>query len=187
MICSNIYNNTIRFGSPIGITRENVVAFSNDYDTIDIKKFGTKNFYRGIFTGSKYECVEFVRRWLVIVCNITFEEINSAVDIWKLSNFYIADNQNLKIKISKLNNNFLSINDLSFGDIIVWNKKGNFNLYGHVAVIVGLNDGEILIAEQNTHNKSWGNNFYSRKLKIKAGKIIDIDYKNSEIKGIIKF
>jgi glutathionylspermidine amidase/synthetase len=164
------------------------MAFSNDYDTIDIKKFGTKNYYNGIYTGRKYECVEFVRRWLIVVCNITFKDVNNAIDIFSLNNFYFLMKNDLstKIAISILKNNYISMRNIEFGDIVIWDRKGFFKLYGHVAVIVGINNDNIYIAEQNTHNKCWNNKYYSRILKIINNHIVDIDYQDTVIIGTIK-
>ena len=71
----------MNFGEPIGITKQNVIAFSNENSKSEL------NYYQGIYTGLKYECVEFVRRWLIIVYGITFESVNHAKDIYNLNNF----------------------------------------------------------------------------------------------------
>lgn len=174
-------NSTIKFGQPIGITEQNVVAFSNDEKTEHNK---SANYYNQIYTGIKYECVEFVRRWLIMVYNISFSDVNHAIDIFNLPNFFSANNPLIKIQIKKIPNNSTNI---SFGDIIIWKKQGHFNLYGHVGVVLGVRGNNVFIGEQNIYNKSWNNKRYSRKLMLLENKLIDPDFKDTEIIGWIKY
>ena len=71
----------MNFGEIIGITDQGVIAFSNENSNHQA------NYYQGIYTGLKYECVEFVRRWLIIVYNITFDSVDHAKDIYNLNYF----------------------------------------------------------------------------------------------------
>ncbi len=71
----------MNFGEIIGITDQGVIAFSNENSNHQA------NYYQGIYTGLKYECVEFVRRWLIIVYGITFESVDHAKDIYNLNYF----------------------------------------------------------------------------------------------------
>ena len=64
----------MKFGEVIGITKQNVIAFSNENSKYEHARFleqasprESNNYYQGIYTGLKYECVEFVRRWLIMV------------------------------------------------------------------------------------------------------------------------
>ena len=46
----------------LGSTKQGVIAYyNNDHN------YSEKNYHNNIFTGFKYECVEFVRRWLLII------------------------------------------------------------------------------------------------------------------------
>lgn len=166
----------MNFGEPIGITKQNVIAFSNENSKSEL------NYYQGIYTGLKYECVEFVRRWLIIVYGITFESIDHAKDIYNLNNFSnIFSN---KIPIKKCIN---GSDKISFGDIIIWTNQGEFNKYGHVAVVVKIKNNQVYIAEQNTTNKSWNGKKYSRKLLFDNNLLIDKEYPDTKIIGWINY
>jgi glutathionylspermidine amidase/synthetase len=162
----------MNFGEPIGITKQNVIAFSNENSKSEL------NYYQGIYTGLKYECVEFVRRWLIIVYGITFESVDHAKDIYNLNYF------SNKIPIKKCINGF---NNISFGDIVIWTNQGEFNKYGHVAVVVKIKNNQIYIAEQNTTNKSWNGKKYSRKLLFDNNLLIDKEYPDTKIIGWINY
>jgi len=176
-------NDLINFGDSIGITNQNVIAFSNNDQSKDTKNKSKPNYYNEIYTGLKYECVEFVRRWLIIVYGITFESVNHAKNIFELKNFYSIKNSLINI------NEFLngSYNNIYFGDLIIWNYKGEFSSYGHVAIVVKIKNNFIYIAEQNTSNKSWNGKKYSRKLLFDNNLLVDKDYTDTEILGWINY
>ena len=166
----------MNFGEPIGITKQNVIAFSNENSKSEL------NYYQGIYTGLKYECVEFVRRWLIIVYDITFESVDHAKDIYNLNNFSnIFSN---KIPIKKCIN---GSDKISFGDLVIWTNQGEFNEYGHVAVVVKIKNNQIYIAEQNTTNKSWNGKKYSRKLLFNNNILVDKEYPDTKIIGWINY
>jgi glutathionylspermidine amidase/synthetase len=195
----------MKFGEPIGITKQNVIAFSNDEipnDSNDENKREREresNYYKNIYTGLKYECVEFVRRWLIIVHKITFESVDHARNIYKLNNFYsitdpvktdpvktdpVKTDPVKKINIIKCAN---GESDISFGDLIIWEYQGEFSSYGHVAVVVGIKNNFVYIAEQNITNKSWNGKKYSRKLSFTNNTLVDIDYPDTKIVGWITY
>ena len=166
----------MNFGEPIGITKQNVIAFSNENSKSEL------NYYQGIYTGLKYECVEFVRRWLIIVYDITFESVDHAKDIYNLNNFSnIFSN---KIPIKKCIN---GSDKISFGDLVIWTNQGEFKEYGHVAVVVKIKNNQVYIAEQNTTNKSWNGKNYSRKLLFNNNILVDKEYPDTKIIGWINY
>ena len=152
----------MNFGEIIGITDQGVIAFSNENSDHQ------SNYYQGIYTGLKYECVEFARRWLIIVYNITFDSVDHAKDIYNLN--YFSNN----IPIKKCING--SSDKISFSDLVIWTNQGEFKEYGHVAVVVKIKNNQIYIAEQNTTNKSWNGKKYSRKLLFNNNILVDREY-----------
>jgi len=160
----------MNFGEIIGITDQGVIAFSNKNSNHQA------NYYQGIYTGLKYECVEFVRRWLIIVYGITFDSVDHAKDIYDLNHFS-------NIPIKKCIN---GSDKISFGDLVIWTNKGEFKEHGHVAVVVKIKDNQVYIAEQNTTNNSWKGKKYSKKLLFNNNKLVDKEYPNTEIIGWIK-
>ena len=161
----------MNFGEIIGITDQGVIAFSNENSDHQA------NYYQGIYTGLKYECVEFARRWLIIVYGITFESVDHAKDIYNLNNF----SNNIPIK-KCINGS----DKISFGDLVIWTNQGEFKEHGHVAVVVKIKNNQVYIAEQNTTNESWKNKKYSRKLLFN-NILIDKEYPNTKIIGWIKY
>jgi glutathionylspermidine amidase/synthetase len=167
----------MNFGEIIGITDQNVIAFSNENSN------NQDNYYNGIYTGLKYECVEFARRWLIIVYGITFESVDHAKDIYNLNHFLSILNPLQKIKIKKCIN---GSDKISFGDLVIWTNQGEFKEHGHVAVVVKIKNNQVYIAEQNTTNKSWNGKKYSRKLLFNNNILVDREYPDTKIIGWIQ-
>lgn len=140
------------FGELLGIDKYGIKAYSNQ-STTNISD--CENHLNDIFTGIKWQCVEYVRRWMISIKNITFENITNANDIWNL-NFMTNINTNKNININKYKNGELLP---TVGSILVYDTLP----WGHVAVVIEIDDA-IYISEQNYDNNKWNNN-YSRKLK----------------------
>jgi len=168
----------MNFGEIIGITDQGVIAFSNENSNHQA------NYYQGIYTGLKYECVEFARRWLIIVYGITFESVDRAKDIYHLNYFLSVLNPLQKIPIKKCIN---GSNNISLGDLVIWTNKGEFLEHGHVAVVVKIKDNQVYIAEQNTTNNNWNGKKYSRKLLFNNNILVDKEYPDTEIIGWINY
>ena len=193
------------FGTYLGSTN-NVDAYSsyNYYNPKDInyvnmivpekQSFSTN--LKQIFTGIKWQCVEYARRYLILTHNITFQEIDNAYDIFALDHFNsIIDNS--LIPIRKINNNsnisnslipirkISNNNNISFhvGSLLIWSKSFNKYLTGHVAVITEINIPEnyITISEQNFDNVNFKRNL---KVTVTNGKIFIHD---KNILGWINF
>ena len=139
------------YGDVLGYTKEGVAVFSN------YKKEGKQRSY----AGEKWECVEFVRRFLMITRGITFNEIEHAYDIFNLPYFQTLDGRKIPIVIIRNDGK----NKPQTGDILVWSK----DIHGHLAVIVDTKEnGDLLIAEQNLDNKKWGDRHYSRVIRMES-------------------
>jgi glutathionylspermidine amidase/synthetase len=122
------------YGDIIG-SFNGVQAYSNTDNKIDIP-----NYYNNIYTGLKWQCVEYVRRYLIIKHNITFTNIDSA--------FQIPDAKFMtlhgEIIIPKKNNNLL------VGSIIIFPKDYEVDSPdGHVGIISSVLQSGINIVEQN--------------------------------------
>jgi len=137
-----------------------------------------------IFTGIKWQCVEYARRYLILNHNITFQEIDNAYDIFALDYFNsIIDNS--LIPIRKISNN--SNIPFHVGSLLIWSKDFNKYLTGHVAVITEMNislanhNNYITISEQNFDNVNFKRNL---KVTVTNGKIFIHD---KNILGWINF
>ena len=146
----------------IGITR-NVVVFSNK--NINKQKL---NYLNGVFTGIRWQCVEFARRYLIINYGITFKEITNAHEIFKLNNFRNL----LTNKSQQINKHSNGCKILpKVGSLLIWNALVDENATGHVAIITKVNSPNYIeVCEQNWHidklnrriKTTYKNGFYIR-------------------------
>ena len=66
----------VQWGTVVG-TNNGVEAYSN-YKPEDGY---LKNYVNGVYTGNKYQCVEYARRWLILVKYITIPNVGCACEI----------------------------------------------------------------------------------------------------------
>lgn len=144
-----------KFGDKIG-SFNGVDAYSNQRDQTNSLD---SNYYNGIYTGQKWQCVEFARRYLIINKGITFSDVNSAFEIPK------AQFKTLNGVLVKMSN------DLKPGSLIIWpkgDKKGDEkgdkqsdekrSSDGHVAVVSFITPFGVTVVEQN-YIDSWFHRF----------------------------
>jgi hypothetical protein len=123
------------------------------------------NYIGRLFSGIKWECIEFIRRYFIINYFITFIQVENVYDMLNLNYFF--DFLNLKeipLKFICKCNYIPKVEDL------VLFKHGNT---GHIAIISSLTDNPYIvkICEQNWIN-SWESYDYSRSIFIKDSNII---------------
>ena len=143
----------------IGITEDGVPAFMMSDQSVNQIHRITWNGVQ-LLTGKKWECVEFVRRYLILTKGIIFNDIEKAVELWSMSHFYdIAHKEYVPIKKYRI-----GATKLQRGDILVW-AMGEDEPFGHVAVVTD-SDGEhkVQIAEQNWDK--WIAPHYSRTIHL---------------------
>ena len=123
-----------------------------------------------VFTGHKWECVEFVRRFLIATKKITFNDVKTAADIWKLNHFLKLDGKMVPTRHFTQYSPNVPIK----GDILIWypNPKNLETRHGHVAIVVDADQrGNVKIAEQNWDDQQWPGN-YSRIININNNNLI---------------
>jgi len=114
-----------------------------------------ENFYFNEFSGLRYECVEFARRFLISCFGLTFQSIKSAVNLWNMKYFVSIRNKSPVL----IRRYFPSINSkIDIGDLIIFNSSRE-SPDGHVAVVVGSvrfrEKMFIYICDQNFNNKKF--------------------------------
>ena len=138
------------YGRRLGAAPGNVHAFSNGWHG---QSRDESNCYRGIFTGIKWQCVEFARRWLLMRHGLVFPEVGGAVDLWTAVEYYspVGGGEPVPV-LSYLNG---SPEPPEVGDLLVYSKI----LFGtgHVAVVTGIDRlrGVVQLGEQNYRNARW--------------------------------
>jgi glutathionylspermidine amidase/synthetase len=153
----------LKFGDILGTTASGVACYNNGPP--DFISHQT-NLYQSQATGLKWQCVEFVRRYLMMTQGLTFLDVDYAYELWVNLHHYIPiSHQQKQQELETIPLNQLT----SFypNDILIYGK--NFRRTGHVAVI--LNQGHIKdhaqIAEQNFSENKWPSN-YSRAISLNS-------------------
>ena len=146
------------YGVVLGVSPKGIPAYSNCNASCVVFE---PNHHDEIYTGIKWQCVEYARRWLLHEYDVVYGDVDIAADIWALSE--------VSNPISKISFKFDSIvngaaSTPQRGDLLIYSKE--FLGTGHVAVVVALNEEEktISVAEQNFTNALWKEK-YARKIE----------------------
>lgn len=172
-----INNYIIKDDIILGKTKEGIECYLNKGDNKGKINSVLNNKY---YTGIKWECVEFIRRYLILIKRVTFKNVDSALDLLKLSNMIHIDSL-LSKNIYHFKN---GENKIKEGDLIICINENDI-INGHIVMVSNNNGDEIEIIEQNYDNRSWEDRNYSRKWYIKKNKIYSND-KNEKIIDIIR-
>ncbi len=158
---------TNKFGTVLGLAPGGVPVYSSDYATADSTEFPNRKAYRsfvdGIFMGYKWQCVEFVRRWLYINKQYIFDDIPMAYDIFRLRSVRkLKDNSLLPLHSFKNG----SRRRPEPGCLLIFAPVGEFSITGHVAIVTEVHNEYLRFADQNDDNRIWpeGQDF-SRQLR----------------------
>ena len=134
------YTSVKKFGTIIG-THNGVSAYSNQKGQTNCSD---ANYFNGVYTGMKWQCVEYARRYLQTVRGITFDDVDDATQIPR-AKFTTLDGIGIK-----------KTNDLEVGGLIVWPKYYKNNAPdGHVAVISDVKPKGIYVVEQNYDDETF--------------------------------
>ncbi|MBX9703733.1 MAG: CHAP domain-containing protein [Silvanigrellaceae bacterium] len=153
------------FGTKIG-ENSGVPAYSNckplcvNPEPHQEEALGQKN--EKIYTGIKWQCVEYARRWLVKNKHVIFGSVDFAFEIFNLTHVTSVNNKDVKFCLKRFVNNQTSEYPQR-GDLLIYGKE-HFGT-GHIAIIVGLGKNFVTVAEENYFNDKWhATNEYARKI-----------------------
>ena len=150
------------FGRVLGSNR-GVEGFSNHKASWRASAGGGANYVDGHYTGYKYQCVEYARRWLLQVKKLTFASLPCACNIWELNSVenVVTGEQ---VPLARIPNG--SPVPPQESALLIYKRRFGM-LAGHVAIIteVDVNRGVVRIAEQNEDDWPWPGD-YSRELKL---------------------
>jgi trypanothione synthetase/amidase len=150
--------NELPVGDIQGYAPGNIPAYSNGSDYFFT---GERNFDDGLFTGFKWQCVEFARRWLLERKNLILPDIPWAVHIFNMKSVKLATDGSDVPAVSTLN----GTTSAPEGDaLLIWPSMEDSTV-GHVAAIVEVGDGYVRVADQNHTFTKWTGN-YSQELKV---------------------
>ena len=146
------------YGDVLGVSMRGVEAYSNCQSSCVIYD---SNHWEGTYTGIKWQCVEYARRWLLINKGATYGDVDIAADIWNKINHLTDISTGSLLQLESYNNG--SKQPPRVGDLLVYSRE--FNDTGHVAIVMDADyeNGVIKVAEQNYNNQPWPDE-YSRKI-----------------------
>ncbi len=141
------------FGQVLGVGTGDVPAYSNCnakcVNPAPDKKDGT-------YTGIKWQCVEYARRWLLVNKGEVYGDIDIAADIWGLK--YVTRVKD-KAKFRMINYPNGNTTKPVVGDLLIYAKA--YLKTGHIAVISKVDSTmhTIDVQEQNFNNAKWPGNY----------------------------
>lgn len=100
--------------------------------------------------GIQCQCVELIRRYFNLYYGLTFESVIDAYEMFYKINSLI-NIANKTIALDTINAGYVtsSNNSIRVGDIIFWKRNIKNGNYGHVAIVVYVANGTVVIAQQN--------------------------------------
>lgn len=139
------------YGIVLGESPAGVPAYSNcNAECVIFEPHHLNN----IYTGIKWQCVEYARRWLLQERGVVFGDVDIAADIWEMQEV----NNPVTKQAFKFNSVVNGASSLPLrGDLLIYGK--DYLGTGHVAVVVAIDEKKqtIQVAEQNYANAQWQN------------------------------
>jgi glutathionylspermidine amidase/synthetase len=149
------------YGEKLGIATGEVVAYSNCNAQCVVQE---PYYQKGTYTGIKWQCVEFARRWLLSNQGVVYGDVDIAADIWDKITVVTRVADGKKLKLESYPNG--STQAPQKGDLLIYAQA--YLHTGHVAVVteVDLISGVVRVAEQNFTNQKWTGNHYAREIDL---------------------
>merc|ERR1739841_70863 len=143
------------FGTVLGLAPGSVPAYSCDYDTWNVPRAQRewRHYHEGVFTGAKWQCVEFARRWLLMNKGYTFSDIPMAYHIMELRNvtIQVGERKGEELPLWACRNGGRAWPQV--GSMLIWDRS--YDQTGHVAIITEVTSEYVRVAEQNFEDWQW--------------------------------
>lgn len=152
------------YGKLLGTSPRGIQAYSNCQSGCVIFE---ANYRNGTYTGIKWQCVEYARRWLLINTGAVFGDVDIAADLWDKIDYLTDVKTKRPIALeARLNG---SAQAPEMGDLLIYARA--FNGTGHVAVVTGMDikNGVVEVSEQNFNNEPWTGDYARKIILIKNG------------------
>jgi trypanothione synthetase/amidase len=150
-------NEIVPYNEIQGVASTNVPAYSNEAD--DYISF-EGCYIHGIYTGYKWQCVEYARRWLLLRKSCIFQDFASAADMWKELKYVERVTDGRKFSIKTYSNG--SSNKPQCESFVIY-PRGKEIPFGHITIICEVQEDFIRVAEQNYRFHYWPGS-YSRQI-----------------------
>ena len=141
------------YGEVLGVGLGNVPAYSNcNADCVVM----APNKDQGTYTGIKWQCVEYARRWLLVNKGVVYGDVDVAADIWGLDTVTRVKDKT-QLKMLSFTNGSTTLPKV--GDLLIYAKA--YLKTGHVAVIAKLDPKAhtVQVIEQNFNNTKWADGY----------------------------
>jgi hypothetical protein len=161
-------------GVKVGQTSSGVDAFNCNYDNNPLENdasFDRLSYIkdrRGCLhhSGSKWQCVEFARRYWIQQLDVKLPNVMWAYHIWNLQNVRTLEDGKV-VPLLKFTNG-QATSKPQVGDLLIW-QITEAQSVGHVAVIVEVTDSEVRVGEQNADNNiMWAGGIYARSFPLQC-------------------
>ena len=116
------------------------------------------------YSGIKWQCVEYARRWWIAEFDLYLLNVPRACDIWTRT--FVRRLSDNKYVALKMHDNGASTVKPAVGDFLIWVKTDEQPV-GHIAVVCEVSDTHVRIAEQNVGNNiTWDGRNYAREFAL---------------------
>lgn len=148
------------YGKVLGKAPSGVEAYSNCNS--DCVVFEPAK-YNGTYTGIKWQCVEYARRWLLVNNGMVYGDVDVAADIWNKIDVLTEVKSGKTVELTRFANG-ADVHPQR-GDLLIYARE--YLNTGHVAIVTDVNtdEGWIKVAEQNFQNQEWPGDF-ARKIPL---------------------
>ncbi len=152
------------YGKVLGKSPRGIEAYSNCKSSCVIFE---PNKWNGTYTGIKWQCVEYARRWLLINTGAVYGDVDIAADIWDKIDHLTDVKTKKRIPLEAHLNGSTQAPEV--GDLLIYAKA--FNGTGHVSVVTGMDfkNDMVEVSEQNFNNESWTDDYARKIMLIKNG------------------
>ena len=100
--------------------------------------------------GIPCQCVELIRRYFNLYYGLSFESVIDAYEMfYKINSLTNVANKTTVLDTINAIDIPLSNNSIRVGDIIFWKRNIINGNYGHVAIVIYVANGTVVIAQQN--------------------------------------
>ena len=155
------------FGTLLG-ENDGVIGYSNgnsDHISNETSTIGSRSYQ--IYSGMKWQCVEYARRWIISRRLLTFGSVDCASDIWHLNSVSSikANDFNKALPLNRVPNG--STCRPKIGNLLIYKRTEVEAPYGHIAIITMVEENQVLVSEQNWSNDYWPGD-YARKVPLRV-------------------
>lgn len=149
-MCVNTTEKHAPFGTLLGYAPGGVAIYSSNYESLnDLEQMDDASFRHYLdkeYMGSKWQCVEFARRFLYLNYGTVFTDVRMAYEIFSLRYLRQVVNDNI-LPLQAFPNG--CERPPVAGSLLIWQQGGEFEHTGHVAIITQVLENKIRVVEQN--------------------------------------